>query len=174
MAGALDSQKVQRFMTETKSKLTPRFETRDAFTIAGLSARIRPGNQDDLMAIWQRFAPHIGSVPGQVGGMAAYGAVSGTATGVDYLAGVEVTDTAKLPGDFTHVRLPAQKYAVFTHEGHVSKLFDTCTEIWRGWYPQSGVQHAQTAGAPQLFERYGEEYDPQKGMGGIEVWIPVK
>ena len=157
-----------------KTMLTPRFETRAAFTIAGMSAHVRPGDQDAINALWQRFAPHIGKVPGQVGGMVAYGAVSGSATGVDYLAGVEVTDTSNLPDGFSHVRLPAQKYAVFTHEGHVSKLFDTCTQIWRTWYPQSGLQHAQTAGAPQFFERYGEEYDPPKGVGGIEVWVPVK
>jgi AraC family transcriptional regulator len=157
----------------TKTKFTPRFETRGAFMIAGLSARVRPGNQDDMMAIWQRFAPHIGSVPGQIG-KAAYGAVSGSASGVDYLAGVEVADASGLRDGFTHVRLPAQKYAVFTHEGHVSKLFDTCTAIWRNWYPQSGLEHAQTPGAPQFLERYGEAFDPEKGVGGIEVWIPIK
>ena len=92
----------------TKTKLTPRFETRGAFAIAGLSARVRPGNQDDLMAIWQRFAPHIGKVPGQVGVRVAYGAVSGSATGVDYMAGVEVANVSGLPDGFTHVRLPAQ------------------------------------------------------------------
>jgi AraC family transcriptional regulator len=27
---------------------------------------------------------------------------------------------------------------------------------------------------PDFFERYGEEFDPQTGMGGIEVWIPIK
>jgi AraC family transcriptional regulator len=158
----------------TKSKLTPRFETRKAFAIAGFSAHVKPGDQEAIGALWQRFAPHIGKVPGQVGGMAAYGAISGSATGVDYLAGVEVADASKLPKDFTHVNLPAQKYAVFTHEGHVSKLFDTCNEIWRTWYPQSGQQHAATPGAPQFFEYYGEDYDPQKGVGGIEVWVPVK
>ncbi len=159
---------------KTRTELTPRFETRNAFTIAGISARVKPGDQEVIGALWQRFAPHIGKVPGQVGGMAAYGAITGSATGMDYLAGVEVSDTGKLPDGFTHASLPAQKYAVFTHEGHVSKLFDTCTAIWRDWYPKSGLQHAQTAGAPQFFERYSEEYDPPKGMGGIEVWVPVK
>jgi AraC family transcriptional regulator len=155
-------------------KLEPRFEMRRAFVIAGCSGHVRPGDQDAIMAIWQRFAPHIGSVPGQVGGMAAYGAISGSASGVDYLAGVEVTDVSRLPDGFTSVTMPAQNYAVFRHEGHVSKLFDTCTAIWRDWYPKSGMQHAQTAGAPQFFEFYSEEYDPPKGMGGIEVWVPVK
>jgi len=31
-----------------------------------------------------------------------------------------------------------------------------------------------TAGAPDFFERYSEEFDPRTGMGGIDVWIPVK
>lgn len=158
----------------TKTKLKPRFETRNEFVIAGFNAHVKPGDQEAINALWQRFAPHIGKMPDQIGGNVAYGAISGSATGMDYLAGVEVADASGLPDGFTHVRLPAQKYAVFTHEGHVSKLFDTCTQIWRDWYPQSGLQHAQTAGAPQFFEYYGEEFDPQKGTGGIEVWIPIK
>jgi AraC family transcriptional regulator len=45
--------------------------------------------------------------------------------------------------------------------------------IW-AWFPTSGLEHVQTPGAPAFFERYGEEFDPQSGMGGIEVWVPVK
>src|SRR5216683_1823284 len=30
------------------------------------------------------------------------------------------------------------------------------------------------ADAPNFFERYSEEFDPRTGMGGIEVWVPLK
>ncbi|TIN58627.1 MAG: AraC family transcriptional regulator, partial [Mesorhizobium sp.] len=29
------------------------------------------------------------------------------------------------------------------------------------------------ADAPE-FERYGPEFDPRSGKGGLEIWIPVK
>lgn len=113
-------------------------------------------------------------MPGQIGARIAYGVVIDAGSGIEYLAGVEVADPSGLPGEFTHVRLPAQRYAVFEHQGHVSKLKDTMTAIFETWLPQSGHEHARTAGAAAFFERYGEEFDPQTGTGGIEVWVPVK
>ncbi len=31
----------------------------------------------------------------------------------------------------------------------------------------------EAADAPD-FERYGEEFDPRTGTGGVEIWIPIK
>jgi AraC family transcriptional regulator len=156
-----------------KTKFKPRFENGKPMLIAGMSERITPQTWDKIDKLWWRFAPHIGKVPHQIGARVAYGAVTDTADGIDYLAGVEVKSASGLQGDFTHVTLPAQRYAVFTHDDHVSKLKDTMDAIWT-WWPASGLEHARTAGAPAFFERYGEEFDPQKGTGGIEVWVPVK
>jgi AraC family transcriptional regulator len=157
----------------TQTEFKPRFVDGKAMIVAGMSERITPETWDKIDKLWWRFAPHIGKVPGQIGARVAYGAVTDADNGIDYLAGVEVTDTDALPDGFTRVSLPAQRYAVFTHDGHVSKLKDTMTAIWK-WLPRSGHEQARTAGTPAFFERYGEEFDPQSGMGGIEVWVPVK
>ena len=157
----------------TQTQFKPRVVDGKAMIVAGMSERITPETWDKIDKLWWRFAPHIGKVPGQIGARVAYGAVTDAAGGIDYLAGVEVTSASGLPDGFAHVSLPAQRYAVFTHEGHVSKLKDTMTAIWK-WLPQSGHVQARTAGAPAFFERYGEEFDPEKGVGGIEVWIPIK
>ena len=37
------------------------------------------------------------------------------------------------------------------------------------WLPASRLQMAD---APD-FERYGESFNPLKGTGGVEIWIPV-
>ncbi len=42
--------------------------------------------------------------------------------------------------------------------------------IWNKWLPESGHQVAE---APE-FERYGEEFDPRTGTGGLEIWIPIQ
>jgi AraC family transcriptional regulator len=68
------------------------------------------------------------------------------------------------------VRIPAQKYAVFTHAEHVSTIRRTVTTIWNKWLPESGLE---VADAPS-FERYGQTFDPRTGMGGFEVWVPIK
>jgi AraC family transcriptional regulator len=45
----------------------------------------------------------------------------------DYIAGVEVSDFSDLPRDFFRVRIPEQRYAVFTHRDHVSTIRHTIT-----------------------------------------------
>jgi AraC family transcriptional regulator len=73
------------------------------------------------------------------------------------------------------VSIPTQKYAVFSHREHVSKLSNTVGTILSKWLPQSGYEVAHAgADAPDFFERYGEDFDPQTGTGGMEVWIPIK
>jgi AraC family transcriptional regulator len=156
------------------TELALRFVDGTSMTIAGFSERVTAETWDKIDKLWWRFAPHIGSVPGQVGRRVAYGVVTDAGNGIDYLAGVEVSDVSGLPDGFVHARLPAQRYAVFEHQGHVSKLKDTMTAIWENWLPASGHAHARTAGAPAFFERYGEAFDPQTGTGGIEVWIPIR
>lgn len=151
----------------------PRIAPGQPLTIAGLRMRYGCGMQD-LPAQWQRFAPRIGKVPGQVGSV-AYGVASNlrSADGIDYLAGVEVSGTAGLPADFSVVQIPAQRYAVFAHREHVSRLRETMEAIER-WLPLSGYKAPEGTPPADFFERYSEEFNPQTGMGGIEVWVPIQ
>lgn len=141
--------------------------------IAGIAARYH-GSNAGIPEQWQRFAPQIGRIPGQVG-RATYGVVFdslGNEVSFGYLAGVEVSAVRDLPQGFGHLELPARRYAVFTHRGHVSALPQTMHAIMADWLPNSGHQHV-TDGA-DFFERYGEEFDPRTGTGGVELWIPIK
>ena len=151
---------------------TPRVENSRPLLIAGLRSHFREEPWNGTPELWQRFAPYLGRIPGQVG-RTAYGLCFLLPNGVDYLAGVEVSSLAGLPSDFVTVNIPAQKYSVFSHREHVSKLYRTC-EMISEWLPTSGYEAATSPGAPDFFERYTEEFDPRTGMGGIEVWIPIK
>ena len=152
----------------------PRYENGKPLMIAGLRSRYTTEAMNNLPAQWERFAPYIGKIPGQVG-RTAYGACWNLRDGIDYLTGVEVSSSSELPSEFNVVAIPAQKYAVFFHRDHVSKLRDTLDAIWHKWFPEFGHQAVRgVAGAPDFFERYSEEFDPRTGMGGMEVWVPVK
>lgn len=170
-------------MTHTAAKqspemklVPPRFENGKPLLIAGLRKIYSTAEMRDIPAQWQTFAPHIGKIHRQIG-RTAYGVCWQAADNVniEYLSGVEVSTFAGLPNDFTVVSLPAAKYAVFPHRAHVSKLYETCDAISR-WLPESGHQAAAEADAetPAFFERYSEEFDSQTGMGGMEVWVPIK
>jgi predicted dithiol-disulfide oxidoreductase (DUF899 family)/predicted transcriptional regulator YdeE len=151
----------------------PRFEVAKPLFIAGLSRRY---NSDDIAGIprqWESFAPQIGHIPGQTGS-AAYGVVSNFCASGDsfqYISGVEVVDLSGLPDEFSGIRLPSQQYAVFSHRENISKIRNTIDAIMIQWLPTSGKELADSVG---FLERYGKEFDPQTGMGDVEIWVPVK
>ena len=149
----------------------PRFETSRPFLIAGLGERYSCETSAAIPMQWQRFGPYIGNIPGETGDVAYGVCVNGDDAGnFDYIAGVEVSDFSDLPKEFSRVRVPAQKYAVFAHREHISTIRRTVNTIWNKWLPASGHEIAD---APE-FERYGPEFDPHSGNGGLEIWIPVK
>lgn len=150
---------------------TPRIETHKTFLVAGLRDRYGHEASKNIPAQWQRFTPYIGTIPGQTG-VGTYGVgYNGDDEGnIDYLCGVEVTDFSDLPAELDHIRIPEQRYAVFSHRDHVSTIQRTWDALWSEWLPQSNYT---VADAP-FFEYYGEKFDPVTGMGGIELWVPVK
>ncbi|RUU25112.1 AraC family transcriptional regulator [Mesorhizobium sp. M6A.T.Ce.TU.016.01.1.1] len=158
----------QSFLTNLEP---PRFETSRPFLIAGLGERYSCETSAGIPMLWQRFGPFIGNIPGEIGDVAYGVCVNGDDAGnFDYIAGVEVSDFSDLPREFSRARVPAQKYAVFAHRDHISTIRRTVNTIWNKWLPASGHEIAD---APE-FERYGPEFDPRSGNGGLEIWIPVK
>jgi AraC family transcriptional regulator len=149
----------------------PRMQNGRPLLIAGLGGHFALDDLSGLPALWRRFRTDVVSVPGQIGNV-AYGVCynPGDAGQFDYIAGVEVADFADLPEDFARLRLTEQLYAVFTHEQHVSTVRGTFMAIFNEWLPSSGYQSADAA----PFERYDERFDGHTGMGGFEIWIPVK
>ena len=154
------------------SRPAPRFETRAPMLLAGLR-----GHHDfatagaTTAAAWARFAP-MRPLPGQVG-RTAYGAMCGTdlaAGRFEYMCAVEVEGFDALPPGLGRMRVPQASYAVFTHAGHVSTLWNTWAAIWRDWLPTAGVTPRPTPD----FELYGEAFDPATGEGGVEIWFPVE
>jgi AraC family transcriptional regulator len=150
----------------------PRFETSKPLLVAGLGDRINPENGGaGIPNQWHRFHQSVGDIPGRVGTVAYGVCCNGDDAGnFEYIAGVEVTDFSDLPREFSRVRIPEQKYAVFTHAEHISTIRRTINTIWNHWLPISGMKAAE---APN-FERYDENFDPLTGAGGLEIWIPVR
>ena len=149
---------------------SPRFENGAALLIAGLGGRYTFESNQGIPRQWLRFAPYIGNIPGQIG-RTAYGVCcNGDGAGhFDYIAGVEVASFDDMPSEFARIRIPAQRYAVFSHRGHISTLRATIYTIWNKWLPASGHAHAD---APD-FERYDERFNAGSGSGIVEIWLPI-
>ena len=149
----------------------PRFETSKPLLIAGLGERYNHENGAGIPGQWQRFNQSVADIPGRIGPVAYGVCCNGDDAGnFDYIAGVEVSDFSDLPREFSSVRIPEQRYAVFTHREHISTIRRTINTIWNHWLPASGLKAAD---AP-TFERYDEKFDPVTGNGGLEIWVPVR
>jgi AraC family transcriptional regulator len=175
-ASRLDNLKLQEPIvmdsTLTDKLQPPRFETGKPLLVAGISERCTHENGGaGIPNQWQRFHQKVGDIPDRVGQVAYGVCCNGDDSGnFDYIAGVEVSDFSDLPREFSRVRIPEQRYAVFTHRDHISSIRRTVNTIWNHWLPASGLKAAD---APS-FERYDENFDPLTGNGGLEIWVPVK
>ena len=137
----------------TTTLAPPRIEQGRLLLIAGLGGRFSHDTNQNIPALWQRLQPHLGSVPGQV--FAGGGAKGGRTFGVcynmdddcnfDYLAGVEASGFSDLPAEFARLRIPARRYAIFTHREHVSTMRDVSMTIWTKWLPEFGLRGCRCA-----------------------------
>jgi AraC family transcriptional regulator len=150
---------------------SPRFVSGKRLLIAGLGERYTWETSAGIPSQWQRFLPHLSQILGQLG-RTAYGVCcnSDDAGNFDYVCGVEVKDFSRLPADWSRVRIPEQRYAIFLQREHISTIRSTWNTIWNNWLPESGYE---VVDAPN-FERYGDDFDSVTGRGGFEIWIPIK
>lgn len=148
----------------------PRFETHRPMLVAGIRRHHRFTGVESTVPEQWRETRALPPIPGRTGEGVAYGVVCGSSEeGFEYLSGVEVESFEGVPAGLGRVRVPAQHYAVFTHEGHVAALGETWRAIWEDWLPASGRTPAQTPD----FERYDGRFDPRSGEGVVEIWFPV-
>jgi AraC family transcriptional regulator len=153
---------------------TPRFVDSRPLLIAGLAERHPWGKPEGVPAQWARFVPYLGNIPALADDISTYGISTDMMHGGDsflMLTGVEVRDVTNLQPELMALRMPAQRYAVFVHRGHISAIRTTVHSIYNLWLPQSGHE---LSGNPDLIEHYGEAYDPPTGTGEVEIWVPVR
>ncbi len=148
----------------------PTFVDGRVMTIVGLNRSYTMESRSGIPQQWEHFVPRMRSIA--MADANCYGICWNTQEDCvfDYLTGVEAARSAEIPADFASVTLNAKRYAVFPHTGHVSTIPKTIDTIWSQWVPSCGlaISHAP------CFERYTDEFNPQTGMGGTEIWIPLE
>jgi AraC family transcriptional regulator len=150
----------------------PRFVDGDELVVAGICRRHNAQTAPSGIPVpWRRFASLMHRIPGRIEGF-TYGVRCNADDhgNLDYVCAVEVADLGKLPAEFHRVRIPAQRYAVFTHPTNVSEVRRSFHTIWNRWLPASDCEIVE---APD-FERYDHRFDPATGEGGFEIWVPVR
>lgn len=148
----------------------PEIKERDAFRVVGLSIHCTFEDASAIPSLWQTFNDREDDVPSAVRG-AAFGVCcdANEAGRFRYVAGVETTAATGIPAGMDAVSIPANRYAVFMHSGHVSGLPKTVYTIWNKALPDAGLEPKQDPD----FELYDHRFDPQTGRGTVEIWIPI-
>ncbi len=152
----------------------PRFRELPPLLIAGLREPLNEQSAQTIPVLWKKFAPYIGHIPCRLG-QVAYGLCVKSNDSSNgsfyYMAGCEVSEFLDLAADLSPFIVPAHKYAVFSHEQHISKIRETIDYIFDQWLPASDKKHNPQS--IHFFERYSEEFDPDVGIGGTEIWLPI-
>ena len=149
----------------------PRFVSGDPMLVVGLVERHSFGATQGIPAQWQRFMKHYAEIPDKVQpiplGISANMDDDGN---FEYMAAVQVSKASDLPKALRQWRIPAQHYAVFRHDAHVSTISQTYSAIWNEWLPANG---RRAANGPTI-ERHLETFDTRTGLGGVEIWIALE
>lgn len=149
----------------------PEIKTWGAFRVVGMSARCSFENNSAIPGLWQTFNAREDEVEDPVS-RAAFG-VCCDADGKGnfrYVAGCEVGDKTARPKGMDDVTVPAGRYAVFTHSGHIGDFAKTVYTIWNKALPEAGLEPRM---APD-FELYDQRLNADTGRGEVEIWIPVR
>lgn len=170
-------------MTEVQNIKTP-YTRAPAFTgiqtmgtlkLVGLRRAIDGLPSKVVPEFWENFSPYRGWIPGQVG-RDSYGVLMHRAEeeGFDYLTAVKVFDFEKIGPDWDRFEAPGERYAIFQHGDHVSKLRAALHTIFAHSLPELNLNPRKRASnRPILVERYANNFDLKTGWGFIEVWVPL-
>jgi AraC family transcriptional regulator len=175
-AGSLNRLAVREPMSvpshEAVNVSSPRFVNEEEIRVVGLPAHYSYDATAGIPGQWQQFMIHAMTIPGRRPGIPIGVATNVDAEGgFDYVCAVEVSAlSTTLPPGCVRITIPAHRYAVFEHRGHISTIQKTYSAIWDEWLSA----HEFTSSDAPSIERHKETFDPLTGEGGVDLWIPVE
>src|SRR5262249_3635970 len=115
----------------------------DAMLVVGLVERHSFDATEGIPGQWQRFMQNYAEIADKLEpiplGISANMDDDGN---FEYMTAVQVSKASDLPNGMQHWRIPAQHYAVFRHQAHVSAVGQTYSAIFNEWLPAHGRRAA--------------------------------
>ncbi len=124
-----------------------------------------------LPRLWDSFLKRSAEVPNAVPGL-FYGVLTHTAAQdgeLQYCACLEVSQRGAVPRGMDTVKVPASRYAQFTHRGLPQALDQTVNYVYSSWLLKS---QAKPGIGPDL-EVYGDEYRPNSEQSVVHYAVPI-
>lgn len=131
--------------------------------------------QNVVGELWSRYNPRGGEIKNRkswadLGIVTGLNGVKAHPNEMYYLTGAEVSGPGEIPSGMEELVVPAGKYAIFTHKGHITKLGMTMKYIYGSWLPKSGLQLRH---APEI-EVYDQRFRHDSEESELDVYIPVE
>jgi AraC family transcriptional regulator len=155
---------------EERTLPMPEVTAKGAMTFVGLFDRFTLDTTHGIPALWRRFMASYGDIedkvdPIPVGVIGPIGEDGCFAYGCAAQVGL----SAAPPASMSVLNVPAQRYALFPHLGHVSTIRSTYDAIWNQVLSENGWTTPERPG----LERHHPTFNPLTGEGGVTIWIPV-
>lgn len=149
----------------------PQLKPLGRLKLVGLAAPCSFNETIHIPAQWQRFmSSYYDDIPNKVEQMPIGMCEPPNDEGCfRYLCAAEVKAIEGRSPELSYVETEPRTYAVFTHNDHVSTIFDTYSAIWNEALPAL----ARTVDDGPVLEFHNDAFDPDTGLGGLRICIPL-
>ena len=151
--------------------LIPQFKRLGSLKLVGLAAPCSPKDTIRIPAQWQQFmSSYYERIPHKVRGMPIGVCEPPDDQGCfNYVCAAEVVAFGGRLPELACFDCEARSYAVFAHDDHVSRIFDTYAAIWNQALPAM----ARTVAHSPVLEFHNDTFNPDTGLGGLQLYIPL-
>lgn len=169
---------LERYTKSSMRVIDIRIEERPAFRAVGMPIRFTPSQEslteNAVVQLWKSFLRRMPEITGRVGAN-SYGLMyfeEGYRPGepFDYMACVEVENTAHWPDDMTYWEVPPRTYAIVTARGTFDGQPQVYDHYWNEWMPASGLSPLSGYEFELYDHRFRGLHDPDSEM---EFYFPV-
>ncbi|SCY73011.1 GyrI-like domain-containing protein [Alkaliphilus peptidifermentans] len=153
--------------------MMPEIIEKEGFTLVGVMYEGKNQN-NEIITLWDNFIMRLKEIKNRIGS-SRYGYDTWTEkineTGeFIYVAGVEVEDDSDVPEGMVSIKIPSNRYAVFTIDSVLEDVHKTVGEIFSKWLPKAGLKVADNYD----FEYYNENFKPDDHNSKIYFYVPIK
>ena len=159
--------------------MEPKIVDLGEITVVGMQSLIH-SKCNVIAKLWERFVPrdkeitHVAAQPQAAFGLSFEMVEIPSEQEKEflffYLAGLAVSSIEDIPEGMTYKRVPAHKYAKFTHRGLLTKLDETYKYIFYKWLPASGYTYD---GAACDLEWYDGRFKLDNEDSEFDIYVPI-
>jgi AraC family transcriptional regulator len=152
----------------------PKIVELDEMTVVGLQS-LSTHSQNLVPSLWERFVPRGEEIKDVVDpdvwlGVSFDIVHKDDDTEFFHIVGRKVSSVKDIPEGMSYRRIPAHKYAVFTHKGTLDRLGETYRYIYNIWLPESEHEYDYS----HELEWYDERFKMNAEDSELDIYVPIK